>query len=68
MAFLLSPEGDAYLLTSLPEEQELVQGSIERIDFVNHTVHLGQAQGSPTGQNRPRTVYAQENSPENQGP
>jgi predicted RNA-binding protein len=38
---LMQPEGDAYLLVSLLGEQKLVQGCIERIDFLKHTVHLG---------------------------
>lgn len=47
---LVQPEGDAYLLVSLLGEQKLVQGRIERIDFLKHTVHLSQAQESSTGQ------------------
>jgi predicted RNA-binding protein len=37
---LVQPEGDAYLLVSLLGEQKLVQGRIEKIDFLRHTVHL----------------------------
>ena len=37
---LVQPEGDAYLLVSLLGEQKLVQGRIEKIDFLKHTVHL----------------------------
>jgi predicted RNA-binding protein len=44
---LVQPEGDAYLLVSLLGEQRLVQGRIERIDFLKHTVHLSQVQGLP---------------------
>lgn len=39
---LVQPEGDAYLLVNLLGEQKLVLGSIERIDFLKHTVHLSQ--------------------------
>jgi predicted RNA-binding protein len=45
---LVQPEGDAYLLVNLLGEQKLVQGRIERIDFLKHTVHLSQAQESTT--------------------
>ena len=41
---LVQPEGDAYLLVNLLGEQKLVQGRIEKIDFLKHTVHLSQAQ------------------------
>jgi predicted RNA-binding protein len=47
---LVQPEGDAYLLVSLLGEQKLVQGRIEKIDFLKHTVHLSQVQRSPNGQ------------------
>jgi len=40
---LVQPEGDAYLLVNLLGEQKLVKGCIEKIDFLKHTVHLGQA-------------------------
>ncbi len=36
------PEQDAYLLVNLLGEQKLVQGRIEKIDFLKHTVHLSQ--------------------------
>jgi len=39
---LVQPEGDAYLLVNLLGEQKLVQGRIEKIDFLKHTVHLSQ--------------------------
>lgn len=41
---LVQPEGDAYLLVSLLGEQKLVQGSIEKIDFLKHTVHMSHIQ------------------------
>ncbi len=41
---LVEPEGDAYLLVSLLGEQKLVQGSIEKIDFLKHTVHMSHLQ------------------------
>ncbi|OQY19739.1 MAG: RNA-binding protein [Chloroflexi bacterium] len=47
---LIQPEGDAYLLVSLLGEQKLVQGRIEKIDFLKHTVHLSQPQEQPAGQ------------------
>ena len=37
---LVQPEGDAYLLVNLLGEQKLVQGTIEKVDFLKHTVHL----------------------------
>lgn len=40
---LVQPEGDAYLLVNLLGEQKLVKGCIEKIDFLKHTVYLGQA-------------------------
>ena len=47
---LVQPEGDAYLLVSLLGEQKLVQGRIERIDFLKHTVHLTRSQEPSTAQ------------------
>ena len=47
---LVQPEGDAYLLVSLLGEQRLVQGRIERIDFLRHTIHLSQPQEPSTAQ------------------
>jgi len=41
---LMQPDGDAYLLVNLLGEQKLVQGRIEKIDFLHHTVHLSPAQ------------------------
>lgn len=38
---LVQPEGDAYLLVNLFGEQKLVQGRIDKIDFLHHTLHLG---------------------------
>jgi predicted RNA-binding protein len=43
---LVQPEGETCLLVNLLGEQRLVQGRIERIDFLKHTVHLSQAQES----------------------
>ncbi|MCR4405852.1 MAG: CooT family nickel-binding protein [Anaerolineae bacterium] len=37
---LVQPEGDAWLLVTLLGEQKLVRGSISRLDFLRHTVHL----------------------------
>ncbi len=45
---LVQPEGDAYLLINLLGEQKLVKGRIEKIDFLKHTVHLGQLPESNT--------------------
>jgi predicted RNA-binding protein len=42
---LVQPEGDAYLLVSLLGEQKLVQGRIEKIDFLRHALYLGRLQG-----------------------
>jgi predicted RNA-binding protein len=41
---LVQPEGDAYLLVSILGEQKLVQGRIEKIDFLRHTLYLSAAQ------------------------
>jgi len=38
------PESDAYLLVNILGEQKLVQGRIEKIDFLRHTVHLSRPQ------------------------
>ena len=46
---LIQPEGDAYLLVGLLGEQKLVQGRIEKINFLKHTVHLSQSQEQPAG-------------------
>jgi predicted RNA-binding protein len=45
---LVRPEADAYLLVNLLGEQKLVRGRIEKIDFLKHTLHLGQAHESIT--------------------
>jgi len=37
---LVQPEGDAYLLVSILGEQKLVQGRIEKIDFLRHGLYL----------------------------
>ncbi len=37
---LVQPENDAYLLVNILGEQKLVQGRIEKIDFLKHTIHL----------------------------
>jgi predicted RNA-binding protein len=37
---LLQPEGDAWLLVTLLGEQKLVRGTIEKLDFLKHTIHL----------------------------
>lgn len=39
---LVQPEGDAWLLVTLLGEQKLVRGTIEKLDFLKHTVHLRQ--------------------------
>lgn len=41
---LVQPEGDAWLLVTLLGEQKLVRGTISRLDFLKHTVHLRQPQ------------------------
>ncbi|HIE23934.1 MAG TPA: CooT family nickel-binding protein, partial [Candidatus Korarchaeota archaeon] len=35
---LMQPEGDAWLLVTLLGEQKLVRGTIEKLDFLKHTV------------------------------
>ncbi len=37
---LMQPADDAWLLVNLLGEQKLVQGSIEKIDFLRHRVYL----------------------------
>jgi predicted RNA-binding protein len=39
---LVRPEGDTYLLINILGEQKLVEGRIDKIDFLKHTVHLSQ--------------------------
>ncbi|MBC7249322.1 MAG: CooT family nickel-binding protein [Anaerolineae bacterium] len=46
---LVQPEGDAWLLVSLLGEQKLVRGTISRVDFLKHTVHLSQPE-EPAGE------------------
>ncbi len=46
---LVQPEGDAWLLVSLLGEQKLVRGTIKKLDFLKHTVHLGQPQEPAAG-------------------
>ena len=41
---LVQPEGDVYLLVNLLGEQKLVQGQIEKIDFLHHALYLGPLQ------------------------
>ena len=41
---LVQPEGDAWLLVTLLGEQKLVRGTIKKLDFLKHTVHLSQSQ------------------------
>jgi len=38
------PESNAYLLVNILGEQKLVQGRIEKIDFLRHTVYLSPLQ------------------------
>ncbi len=38
------PESDAYLLVNILGEQKLVQGRIEKIDFLRHVVYLNPVQ------------------------
>ena len=47
---LVQPEGDAYLLVNILGEQKLVRGTIERIDFLKHTVHLSYPQEPPAAE------------------
>jgi len=46
---LVQPEGDAWLLVSLLGEQKLVRGTIKKLDFLKHTVHLGRPQEPAAG-------------------
>ena len=47
---LVQPEGDAYLVVNLLGEQKLVRGTIEKIDFLKHTVHLIHPKESPAAE------------------
>jgi predicted RNA-binding protein len=47
---LMQPEGDAWLLVTLLGEQKLVRGTIEKLDFLKHTVHLTSPQESPAAE------------------
>jgi len=47
---LMQPEGDAWLLVTLLGEQKLVRGTIEKLDFLKHTVHLTSTQESPAAE------------------
>ena len=40
---LVQPEGDTFLLVNLLGEQKLVQGTIDKIDFLHHTLHLSRS-------------------------
>ena len=42
---LVQPEGDAYLLVNILGEQKLVQGRIEKIDFLRHALYLSPLEG-----------------------
>ena len=44
---LVQPEGDAYLLINLLGEQKMVQGCIEKIDFLHHALYLSPLQEPP---------------------
>jgi predicted RNA-binding protein len=46
---LMQPEGDAWLLVTLLGEQKLVRGTISRLDFLRHTVHLSRPQEPAVG-------------------
>ena len=46
---LVQPEGDAWLLVTLLGEQKLVRGTIKKLDFLKHTVHLSQSQEPAVG-------------------
>ena len=46
---LLQPEGDAWLLVTLLGEQKLVRGTINKVDFLKHTVHLSQSEEPAVG-------------------
>ncbi|MBC8249654.1 MAG: CooT family nickel-binding protein [Anaerolineales bacterium] len=46
---LLQPEGDAWLLVTLLGEQKLVRGTIKKLDFLKHTVHLSQSEEPAVG-------------------
>ncbi len=45
---LLQPEGDTVLLATILGEQERVRGSIQKIDFLRHTVYLTPIEKDPT--------------------
>ena len=45
---LMQPEGEEYLLVNLLGEQKLIQGQIERIDFLKHAIYLSDSPQSAT--------------------
>jgi predicted RNA-binding protein len=47
---LMQPEGDAWLLVTLLGEQKLVRGTIRKLDFLKHTVHLSRPKESSTAE------------------
>lgn len=47
---LMQPEGDAWLLVTLLGEQKLVRGTIEKLDFLKHTIHLQESKESASSQ------------------
>ena len=47
---LVQPEGDAWLLVTLLGEQRLVRGTVNKVDFLKHTVHLSYPQESPAAE------------------
>lgn len=47
---LLQPEGDAWLLVTLLGEQKLIRGTIKKLDFLRHTVHLSRPKESSTAE------------------
>lgn len=43
----MQPDGDRYLLVNLLGEQKLVDGAIERIDFLQHAIYLNSSPPLP---------------------
>lgn len=47
---LLRPEGDKILLATLLGDQRTVRATIDRIDFLRHTVYLTSSEDIPTAE------------------
>ena len=44
---MVEPDGDTWVCTSVLGERKLVRGTLGKIDFLKHTVHIEQQAASP---------------------